>query len=358
MKLLKSLKYNIKNMKLSKLIVIIGVLTAAFLFSSCGKNSGNTNNNKKLPLVKVMDIKPTSFSENFKVVGVVKPYASAKISSEEGGLILSIPKDKGSFVNKGEVVVRLKKDVESASLEQAEAQFELARINYEKQKELWEQNATTELQYLTAKWQMEAAEKGLNVLKTRIATGYVRAPISGVIDDRYMNKGEMSGPGSPILNIVDVSKVKISAGIPEKYVTRIKKGQSVTITVDVLPGEEFEGKINYIAPTLASVSRTFEIEVIISNKDRHLKPEMNANVQIAQFSTDDAIVIPQDYIIDFGDEQYVYVLDIDIARKRILKLGNRNGNDVLIEDGLRAGDKLINVGFQSLADGDKVQVVQ
>ena len=334
------------------------VLTATFFLSSCGNNSGKTNNEKKLPLVKVMEIKPTTFTENFKVVGIVKPYASAKISSEEGGLILSIPKDKGSHVSQGEVVVRLKKDVEGAALEQAQAQFELAKINYEKQKQLWEENATTELQYLTAKWQMEAADKGLDVLRTRIAKGYVRSPISGVIEDRYMNKGEMSAPGIPILSVVDVSRVKITAGVPEKYVNQIKKGQSVKITVDVLPGVDFEGKIGYIAPSLASGSRTFEIEIVISNRDRLLKPEMNANVKIAQYTTDDAIVIQQDNIVDFGDEQYVFVLEGDVAKKKVLKLGSRNGNSVLIEEGLKSNDKLIYVGFQNLADGDKVQVGQ
>lgn len=342
--------------KLIKLIAVLLGISSLMFLSSCGNNSRKTNNDKKLPLVKYTEVKPVPFADNFKVVGIVKPFASAKISSEEGGLILSIPKDKGSSVSQGEVVVRLKKDVEGASLEQAQAQFELAKINYEKQKELWEDNATTELQYLTAKWQMEAADKGLEVLRTRIATGYVRSPISGVIEDRYMNKGEMSGPGTPILSIVDVSRVKISAGIPERYVNLIKKGQSVKITVDVLPGVEFEGKISYIAPSLASGSRTFEIEVVINNKDRMLKPEMNANVQIAQYSTDNAIVVQQDNIVDFGDEQYVFVLEGDIAKKRVLKLGSRNGNTVMVENGLKAGDKLINVGFQTLADGDKVQV--
>ena len=85
---------------------------------------------------------------------------------------------------------------------------------------------------------------------------------------------------------------------------------------------------------------------------------MNANVQIAQYSTDDAIVIQQDNIVDFGDEQYVFVLEGDIAKKKVLKLGSRNGNTVLVDSGLVAGDKLINVGFQTLADGDKVQVGQ
>jgi RND family efflux transporter MFP subunit len=142
------------------------------------------------------------------------------------------------------------------------------------------------------------------------------------------------------------------------YLTKVKKGQSVKITVDALPGAEFEGKVNYIAPSLQGESRTFEIEIIINNTDRLLKPGMNANVRITEFSKPNAVVIRQDLIVDYGEEQYVFVLEGDIAKKRVVKPGGRNDNAVLIESGLNPGERLITEGFQSLKDGDKVQVAQ
>jgi membrane fusion protein (multidrug efflux system) len=351
------MKYNkiLPNGRTTK--ILITLILSVFLYS-CGKsNEQQLENKNKLPLVKVRDITPRLFVDNFKVVGVVKPYATAKISSEEGGLILAITKNKGDRVGAGEVVVRLKKDVEGATYEQMLAQFELSKMNFQKQEELWNENATTEIQYLTAKWQMEAAEKGLDVLKTHMRKAYVTSPISGVVDDKFMNKGEMSAPGVPILNIVDVSKVKITAGVPEKYLEIVKKGQYVKISVDVLPETEFEGKINYISPTLSSGSRTFEIEIIIDNKERLLKPEMNSNVEIEKMEKEDAVVIPQDLIVDYGDEKYVFVLEGEIAKKRVLEIDGRNGNDVLITKGLNIGDKIIYEGFQTVKDGEKVQVV-
>jgi membrane fusion protein (multidrug efflux system) len=341
--------------KISSAAVIL--LLSIFMFS-CGGNKNVKNNNEKLTLVKVMDVKPQYFAEKFTVVGVVKPYASAKISSEEGGLILSILKDKGDYVSKGQIVIRLKKDVQSATYDQLVAQYELAKLNFEKQQQLYDDNATTEIAYLTAKWQLEAAAKGLDVVKTHISTGFIRSPISGVVDDRYMNKGEMSAPGVPILSVVDVSRVKISAGVPEKYVEQISKGQEVKITIDVLPGQEFSGKISYVSPTLSQGSRTFEIEIIINNRKLALKPEMSANIELARSEKENAIAIPQDYIIDYGSEKYLFVLEDGIAKKRDVELGGRNENLVLIKSGLNAGDKLIIEGFQSLNDGEKVKVVQ
>jgi membrane fusion protein (multidrug efflux system) len=352
--------YKIITMKTYKIIFFAVILVlAGGLFYSCGGDRGQTKeNNQKLPLVKVQDVKPQLFAEKFTVVGVVKPYASAKISSEEGGLILSIEKDKGSSVAAGQIVVRLKKDVEGATYDQLLAQYELAKLNFEKQQQLYDDNATTEIAYLTAKWQLEAAAKGLEVVKTHMSKGFIRSPISGVVEDKFMNKGEMSAPGIPILSIVDVSRVKISAGMPEKYVDQVKKGQDVKITVDVLPGSEFSGKINYIAPSLSQGSRTFEIEIVINNKQRLLKPEMSANVELARSETENAIVIPQDYIIDYGDEKFLFVLEGGVAKKRNVELGGRNENLVLVKSGLNEGDKLIIEGFQTLNDGEKVKVVE
>ena len=343
-------------MKINRIIVLISAVLAVFLYS-CGKTSEQPKDITKLPLVRVKEIQSSTFNESFKVVGTVKPYATAKISSEEGGLILAITKNKGDNVRAGEVLVRLKKDVEGATYDQMLAQYELAKINFEKQDELYKENATTEIQYLTAKWQMEAAEKGLDVLKTHIKKALVTSPINGVVDDKYMNKGEMSGPGIPILNVVDVSRVKISAGVPESYINEVKKSQTVSITVDVLPGAEFEGKISYLSPTLATGSRTFEIEIVIDNKDRILKPEMSANIEIPKTEIENAVVIQQDLIVDYGDEKYVFVMEGDVAKKRTLEIGGRSENNVLITKGLNAGDKIIYEGFQSLKDGEKVQVV-
>ena len=345
----------------SKIVITVIVLSLSVLYYSCGKSGSETNdkqNEKKLALVKAKTVETSSFENNFKVIGTIKPLAEAKVSSEEGGVLVSLYKDKGSPVGKGEVIARLKKDVEYAAYEQMEAQVNLAKINYEKQKQLWEENATTELQYLTAEWQYKSAQRQLEVMKMHLKTGFIRAPISGVVSDKFMNKGEMTAPGAPILNIIDISSVKISAGLSEMYVPKVKKGQSVNVTIDVLPGVEFEGKVNYIAPSLSGASRTFEIEVIIRNRDRILKPGMSANIQIAEYRQDNSIVIPQDLIVDYGDEQFVFVLEGEIAKKRVIKIGDRNQNMVQILNGLNPGEKIISEGFQSLKDGEKVQVVQ
>ncbi|MBK7159694.1 MAG: hypothetical protein IPH77_14420 [Ignavibacteria bacterium] len=119
--------------------------------------------------MKVMEIGTSSFSEVYKVVGTVKAFQEAKISSEEGGLITYQPFDKGSRIGKGQVAVRLRKDMDAASYEQAQTQFELAKSNFDRMEKLYQENVTTEQDYTNAKFQLELAEKSLTVLETRLS---------------------------------------------------------------------------------------------------------------------------------------------------------------------------------------------
>lgn len=342
---------------MKRYIYLTLIIALTIFVSACGKKQEKKEAEKKLSLVKVREIKGEAFSEKYKVVGIVKPYTSAKLSSEEGGIITYLSKDKGNSVSKGETVVVLKKDFDKASYDQAVSQYELAKDNYIRAEKLYLENATTEQVYTNAKLQFDIAEKTVEIYRTRLGKGYIKSPISGVVDAKYMNLGEMTSPGSPVLSIVDISRVKIEAGIPEKYVTQLTKGRSVEITFDVLPDDNFTGKITYISPTLNPQSRTFDIEIILVNKDKKLKPEMSANIFISNLNLSDAVVLERDSFVDNGDEQFVFVLENDIAKKKVIKLGGASDNKVLVSEGLNIGDKLIYYGFRALVDGDKVKVV-
>jgi membrane fusion protein, multidrug efflux system len=341
---------------MEKFIKVILILVLIVSVSSCSRKKNDVVKEKKLPLIKTKVIETEFFEEKYKLIGIVKPFESAKLSSEEGGLITNLSKDKGSRVSRGEIVIKLKKDVDEAAYEQALAQYEMAKDNYERTLRLYSEQVATEQQYTNTKLQLDVAAKSVELYKTRLSKGYIVSPISGIVDAKYMNKGEMTAPGMPILSIVDISKVKISCGIPERYITRISKGDAVEVTFDAVPDEKFEAKISYVSPTINPQNRTFEVELVINNSGGILKPEMSANITFTNIKTENAIVLEQDNIVDNGDEKFVYVLEGDIAKKRLLKLGGRSDNKVLIEEGLKSGETLINVGFQGLNDGDKVVV--
>ncbi|MDZ4713822.1 MAG: efflux RND transporter periplasmic adaptor subunit [bacterium] len=334
------------------------LLAGSIIFSACGGDGETkTEPEKKLQAVKFQEVVTETFTESYRIVGIVKPYQTAKVSSEEGGLITYQPFDKGSRVSRGQVVVRLRKDQDRATYDQASTQYDLAKSNFDRIEKLYEEKVVTEQDYTNAKFQLELTERSLDVLETRLNKSYVVAPISGVVDQKYMSKGEVCGPGTPILNLVDVSRVKITGGIPERFVGEVKKGSEVKMTFDVYPGEEFFGKVSYVSPVLSAANRTFEIEVEMNNKDGKFKPEMSANIEIEKANIENAVVLPQDLIVDFGSEKYVFVLENDIVKKKVVTLGGRDNNKVLITSGLNGGEKMIIEGYQSVNDGDKVQII-
>ncbi len=342
---------------MKKYLILLSAALIVLTVSSCGRNKNGKTEEKKLPLVKTMTVKGEYFEENYNLVGTVKPFESAKLSSEEGGLITYLTKDKGSRVSKGEVVVKLKKDVDEAAYNQAISQFELAKENFTRTEKLYADGVATEQQYTNAKLQMDIALKSVDLYRTRLSKGYIISPIYGVIDGKYMNKGEMTSPGAPIVSIVNVSKVKVSCGVPERYIAQVSKGESVSVTFAVFPDEEFDARINYVSPTINAQNRTFEVELVIDNKYGKLKPEMSANITFTNMKVDNVVVLPQEYVVDNGEEKFVFVLEGNVARKKVLKLGGRSDNKVLVEEGLNIGETLINVGFYGLNDGDNVKVI-
>jgi membrane fusion protein (multidrug efflux system) len=338
------------------ILILVMVVMSVYLYSCGGNGQGEVMPEKKRTLVKVRTLEPQYFEEKYVVVGIVKPFTSAKLSSEEGGVITYLAVDKGSRVGRGQVVVRLNKDTDLASYEQSKAQYELAKAMFERTERLYNDKVSTESQYTDAKLQLDIAERTLNVYNVRLSKSYITSPISGVVDAKFMNIGEMTAPGAPILNIVDISRVKVAAGIPERYLGNITKGESVKITFDVFPNEEFSGVISFVSPVLNPLNRTYEVEVTIQNPNGRLKPEMSSSLTFTLLKVPNAIVLEQDLIVDNGDEKFAFVLDGIVAKKRVLKVGGTNNNVAYIESGLNSGDKLINVGFQYLGDNDTVDV--
>lgn len=337
---------------------IVLLLPVLITLSSCGSEQTPEEEEKNVPFVKVRTLESEEFTETYSVVGVVKPYEEATLSSEQGGLITFLGVDKGSKVGRGQVIARLKKDVEYASYEQAAAQYEFAKSEYERLQRLYEEGVSTEQAFTNAKYNLEIAEKTMEVAERRLSSSVVRTPISGVVDMKWMNKGEMSSPGGPIVRIVNVAKVKVSVGIPERYINDVTKGTTVKLTFDVFPGETFSGVVDYVSPTISTTNRTFEIEIVIDNPQGKLKPEMSVNVSVTRNRVPNAVVLDQGQIVDYGEEKYVFVEEGGIAKKKVITLGGTNGNFVHVLSGLNPGDKLIYEGYQALADGDEIKVIQ
>ena len=311
--------------------------------------------------VEVAIVEASSFTEVIRLTGTVQAERDVTISAEESGVIREIMVDKGQWVVAGEPLFRMDSEILKSQVEQARAMSDLAGDTWDRRKRLYEEDQVgSELAYLEAKYAAQQATANLNLLEERLARTVIRAPIDGVLDSREIEVGTMVAAGTPVARIVDTNPVKITGGVPERYATDVRPGAEATVTLDVMPDQAFTGRISYVGAVVNPRNRTFPVELTLPNPGGMIKPEMVANVEVVRLTMDEAFVIPQEALVRVENGYVVFVVDtqdnVDVVRSQPVEIGPSQKNEVVILSGLEAGDRLIVVGQQTVAAGDRVNV--
>lgn len=313
--------------------------------------------------VEVVEVTPVPFVETVRITGVVRANSDVVVSAEESGVVRRIFVDKGARVRAGQPVLKIDDSVLRPQLEQARAMAQLAEEVHQRRKRLWEEERVgSELAYLQARFEAEQARANHQVLHERLDRTTVRAPISGVLEDRMVEVGTMVSPGVPVLRIVDIDRVKIAAGVPERHAEAVRPGSQVRISFDALGGRVVEDRISFVATTVNEQSRTLPIEIELPNAGYAIKPEMIASLVVPLREEAEALVVPRDALLRVEGGFQVFVVEErgedTIVRARPVVLGPAQGNSVVVRSGVTTGDRLVVLGQQRLSDGDRVAVVE
>lgn len=349
--------------KMKKLLwIIFLLLTSLLVFLACSDSEGSDAKNEdeegSVAYVKTIVVKSEEYVEYIPLLGVAKANMQSSLSSTEGGRIERFHKDKGNFVNEGDVILEIDNEVLHANLEASKALYDKAEINFIKQEQIYKENVSSEIQFLNSKYERDAAKANYELIKARYEQTFIKAPFSGIVDKKFAEVGENVLPGAPIVTLVKLNQVKVEAGVPENYISLIKKGDNAKIVFKDLEGAEYNAKITYTGNTISTTNRTFPIEIVLNNSDNKIKPELSANVFIEKQKYNAAIKIPEEVVTktDFG--YVVFIEDDNKAVMRKVNIISRSGNFAAVSSGLNDGDKLITVGYQNLVDGEKVKVVE
>jgi RND family efflux transporter MFP subunit len=343
----------------------IVIMTAALVWSTYAISCGNSGSSKKensdpkenVVFVKTQKIQLADFAETINLTGSIESTNDIVVPAEESGRVVEWFVDKGSTVSKGQVMARLDDALIKAGFDAAEANFKMAEVNYEKQKKAYDEQAVSELQLKNLEYQRDAARAQSDMARKRLDHTKIVAPVDGVINERYVDEGEMIGAGMPAAHVIDVHRLKIALGIPERYASRIHTGMTIWFSIDAFPGETFSGKIGYVGAAVNVDNRTIPAEVYFQNSGSRLKPHMIARVTLQLSLGIKAVAIPQDYIqlVDIG-RSVVYVAKNGRALERVVKPGGTNGRQIQILEGLAEGDELIVAGYQNLANDQPISI--
>jgi len=311
-------------------------------------------------LVEVVTVKDTTFSHYLEIQGNVDTNQNVLIQPEMPGTLISLNVKAGQSVQTGQILGKVDDGGMSQQLASIQTQYELAKTTFERQKRLWDQKIGSEIQYLQAQTQMISLSKSVNQMKAQIAKTLIKAPFSGVVDEVFVERGQVVA-ASPqgLMRIVNLNQMYVSTAIPEAYVGKVKIGTPVQADITSI-GKEYQGKIRQVAKTINPANRSFGIEVSVPNPQGLLRPNQVAKLKIVDYTKASAIVVPTNIIQqDASGNKFIYVIseakaNAGIAKKAMIKVGQNANSVTEILSGLNKGDIVVTEGANTLSDGMKV----
>lgn len=311
--------------------------------------------------VSTLQVKDTLFDHYVELQGSVDTKQNITIMPEVAGILSQVYVKKGQQVKAGQVLAKIDDGGLSQQIQQMQVQEQLAKTTFERQKRLWDQKIGSEIQYLQAKAGYEAQSKAISSMQQTLSKTTVRAPFSGTIDDVITEQGTVVSPGmSTLFRLVALNDMYIEVDVPENYITSIKEGTKVRIQFPML-AETMESKVRQTSNYINPANRSFSIEVPVSNVSGNVKPNLTARLQINDYTSPNAILVPLSVLSENQDgEQYV-MLAIKKdggtqATRRTVKTGKASGDYIEILSGLKSGDQVITAGARTVKDGQFIEI--
>ena len=303
--------------------------------------------------------------DDAQAVGSLRSRRSVVLRPEVSGRITQLNFIDGQRVRKGQVLVQFDDQLPLAQVQQSQAELSIAQANQKRNQELVAQNFVSQRSLDESAANLQVAQAKLSLAKATAARLKIVAPFDGIVGIRVVNPGDYLKDGADIVNIEDIDALFVDFRLPERFQSKVKRGQTAVLDIDALPGRRFVAQIQAIDPLIDANGRSVGIRGCIDNRQLQLRPGMFARANTVFSVRETARVIPEEAIVPQGNRQFVIKL-LDgpdpqtRSTKRVeVKVGIRSPGKVEILEGLEAGDTVVAAGQQRVQrDGTVVSVVQ
>ena len=342
-----------------KICGFLGIVT--LLLVGCGASldsepSTGEVTNARLTRVGVRTIKAEPFAHSFAVQGNVKTDRIAHILASFPGVVREVLVEEGATVMKGQALVKIDTEVLAKQRAELLTQLDLAKTLFERQERLWKKEIGSEVDYLQSKAALETLEQSLATLDEQIDQAVIRAPFAGVLDRTFVNVGEMAAPPMPVVRVVDLSDLYVRAAVSDHYAGVVMAGQPVRIEARGL--DPVDSEIRRVGQFIEEANRTIDLTVDLPSGARAL-PNMVVTIYITDLALDSALALPAAMVLqDATGQEYVYVVRGEKAIKQLVETGVVSEGRLLIEQGLKPGDRVIDRGASRVVDGERVSVIE
>ena len=334
--------------------------------------------------VEIAVAKRASIAAELTVVGNLIGDTTVSVAPRAAGRLEEVTVRLGDRVSRGERIAKIEdfelvqqikqqeagQEVSQATIRQREADLANAKLNTDRARSLFERQIQskqilddTESRYQSAQAQLDLAlaqarqtKARLDELQINLGNTIITSPVNGFVSRRLVDPGASVGQNAPIVEVVDISRVRLIANVVEKDLRQLQSGDTTRVQVDAFPGETFTGRIARVSPVLDQATRTAPIEIEIANPTYRLKPGMYARVSITLDTKKDALVVPANALVDLGGRRGVFMPLSETAVFRAVQVGTEQGDIVEVLGGLTEGAEVITTGAGQLRDGDRIVI--
>lgn len=295
-------------------------------------------------MVELTSVRAASLVEDINAVGNIRSNEAVVLKPEIAGRITQLNFADGQPVKRGQLLVAFDASVNKAEVQQAFAELAIAKANYTRNADLARQKFISERVKEESEANVQVLDAKLALAQAKLAKLQILAPFSGIVGIRNVSVGDYVKDGAELVNLEDISSVKVDFRIPEKFAERAQKGQTIEVSVDALPNRIFTAHVDAIDPQVDSAGRSALLRGRITNPDGKLKPGMFARVRLILARRDNALVVPEEAIVPMGDKSTVWRVMDGKARRVEVRVGLRRAAQVEIVQGLTLGDQIVTAG--------------
>jgi len=342
-------------------------LTAVILLSACSStDKKTTTTNQSSPqgdapakqppmMVDYIVVKPTLINEKIEVPGNLMAFESTEIHPEISGRLVQLNIIDGKFVGKGALLAKIYDGDLQAQLKKLEVQLDIAKVNEDRSAQLLKIQGISKSDYDASLLNVNNIKADMEIIRSNLTKTEIRAPFSGKLGLKNVSPGAFVTPTTILTTISEVNRLKLQFSIPEKYGSKIKKGQLVSFTVNGSP-KTFAASVMATETYIEENTRNLSVRAVIAKSDSALIPGSFANVKLILGSDPNALMIPNGAVIPQGRKKQVYVFKADKALQTDITTGVRDSANVQVLEGLFPGDTVITSGLLFLRPGADVKV--
>ncbi|MDR9414936.1 MAG: efflux RND transporter periplasmic adaptor subunit [Gracilimonas sp.] len=338
------------------------IIVVGFLYGTTACNNNEEQNSQvqeeqvTIP-VEISKVSRGDISAYYSNTATLEAEQEATVVSKVRGIVKEIYVEEGDEVKAGQTIAKIEDDQYRIEAARAKATLDRLKNEFDRNKQLFERELVSAETFQNAQYEYESQKAAFELAQLNLEYTSIKSPISGVVSERYVKKGNMVRTDEDVFHVTDFSPLQAIIHVPEHEMPKIRKNQHSVLRVDALPNETFAGHVERISPVVDAETGTFKVTVYVDETKGILRPGMFGRVKIVYDTRENTRMIPKSAIMSEDLAQSVFVIKDSLAFKKAVQTGYTNGTNVEVLEGLNDGEVVVTIGQGSLQDSSRVNVI-